>query len=333
LFHQLAGAVHITFSQSSSANPVGSKRKHYLIGGALFAIACILYFGVGLPRGTPVVAAFGESRPSNVSRALLEQLPAICAKATNGQVVLVTGGAGFVGFHTSLALQQKGAAVVGYDNFNDYYPVSLKRARQDFLDGKGIKVVEADLNDMEALSLTFSACKFTHVIHLAAQAGVRYAARNPQSYVQSNIAGTVALFEAIKGQAPRPRVVYASSSSVYGAPARSAHAPLTSVPVLRSGARTRAACRQRPCRSTEQHRAGQHRAGSVHIAARGAHGHVTFSRHGISKRCMHSNNGRQACSRAAPTELPAWCTTACSLCGMPGTAMLPFLHACGPFSP
>jgi NAD(P)-dependent dehydrogenase (short-subunit alcohol dehydrogenase family) len=204
----------------------------------LFVAACIVYYSVSLPlRGSPVRiwSPFSEPPSSNVSRTLPEYLSAICSPTDVGtrQVVLVTGGAGFVGFHTSLALQQKGAVVVGYDNFNDYYPVSLKRARQAYLDGKGIKVVEADLNDAGMLSGVFSACKFTHVIHLAAQAGVRYAARNPQSYVQSNIAATVSLFEVIKGQAPRPRVVYASSSSVYGAP--------PAAPILCSRLHTRAA--------------------------------------------------------------------------------------------
>lgn len=105
---------------------------------------------------------------------------------------------------------------MGLDNFNDYYPVSLKRARAQALVDMGVPVVELDLNDQEGLGELFRLCSFTHVLHLAAQAGVRYAARNPFAYIQSNIAASVSLMETMRLQKPMPLLVYASSSSVYG---------------------------------------------------------------------------------------------------------------------
>ncbi len=130
--------------------------------------------------------------------------------------VLVTGSAGFVGFHTSVALKEAGAGVLGLDNVNDYYPVSLKRARLSKLEQMGVMTLEADLNDAHAVRKALDACKFTHVLHLAAQAGVRYAVKNPGSYVHSNVAGMVNLMEEIVHTSPTPKVVFASSSSVYG---------------------------------------------------------------------------------------------------------------------
>lgn len=134
----------------------------------------------------------------------------------NGFSVLVTGAAGFVGTHCSLALRKRGDGVLGLDNFNSYYDPSLKRARQKLLLDHDIFIVEADLNDAELLSKLFDIVPFTHVLHLAAQAGVRYAMQNPQSYVKSNIAGFVNLLEITKAADPQPAIVWASSSSVYG---------------------------------------------------------------------------------------------------------------------
>ena len=130
--------------------------------------------------------------------------------------VLVTGSAGFVGFHTSLRLKQFGHGVLGVDNVNDYYPVVLKRARLSKLSDAGIVSLEADLNDKHLIRKALDACKFTHVLHLAAQAGVRYAVKSPSSYVHSNVAGFVTLLEEIVHTSPTPKVVFASSSSVYG---------------------------------------------------------------------------------------------------------------------
>ncbi|KAL4290658.1 hypothetical protein GQ457_14G012460 [Hibiscus cannabinus] len=134
----------------------------------------------------------------------------------NGLSVLVTGAAGFVGSHCSLALKKRGDGVVGLDNFNDYYDPSLKRARQNLLKQQQVFIVEGDLNDAPLLSKLFYVAPFTHVLHLAAQAGVRYAMQNPQSYIRSNIAGFVNLLEIAKAANPQPAIVWASSSSVYG---------------------------------------------------------------------------------------------------------------------
>jgi len=138
-------------------------------------------------------------------------------KSTTGKIVLVTGTAGFVGFHTAMALKKRGDGVIGIDNFNSYYPVGLKRDRAATLERAGVLTLEMDLNDGEALRALFDECRFTHVLALAAQAGVRYATKHPQSYVSSNIAGFVELLEVCRSTPdPKPRVVYASSSSVYG---------------------------------------------------------------------------------------------------------------------
>ncbi|GBG59685.1 hypothetical protein CBR_g54790 [Chara braunii] len=131
-------------------------------------------------------------------------------------VVLVTGAAGFVGFHVSQALKRRGDGLIGLDNFNDYYPVTLKRARAALLEKEGVMVINADLNDRKLLEALFKLVKFTHVMNLAAQAGVRYAVHKPMTYVHSNVAGFVSLLEECKNANPKPAVVYASSSSVYG---------------------------------------------------------------------------------------------------------------------
>ncbi|KAF3779142.1 UDP-glucuronate 4-epimerase 2 [Nymphaea thermarum] len=138
-------------------------------------------------------------------------------KRPNAPTVLVTGAAGFVGSHVSAALKRRGDGVLGLDNFNDYYEPSLKRARQLQLQKSvGVYIVEGDINDAALLAKLFDVVPFTHVLHLAAQAGVRYALQNPSSYVQSNVAGLVNLFEACRMANPQPAIVWASSSSVYG---------------------------------------------------------------------------------------------------------------------
>lgn len=134
----------------------------------------------------------------------------------NGFSILVTGAAGFVGSHSSLALKKRGDGVLGLDNFNSYYDPSLKRARQDMLTKHQIFIVEGDINDSDLLHKLFDIVPFTHILHLAAQAGVRYAMQNPLSYVNSNVAGFVSLLEVAKAADPQPAIVWASSSSVYG---------------------------------------------------------------------------------------------------------------------
>jgi UDP-glucuronate 4-epimerase len=131
------------------------------------------------------------------------------------KTVLVTGAAGFIGFHLSQALAARGDHVQGLDNFNDYYSTSLKRKRASLLEEKGIAIYEQDLNDKEKLLSLFQKNSFTHVVNLAAQAGVRYARTAPEAYLSSNINGFLSLLEALRIY-PQTRLIFASSSSVYG---------------------------------------------------------------------------------------------------------------------
>lgn len=131
------------------------------------------------------------------------------------KIVLLTGAAGFIGFHTALALAKRGDQVIGLDNYNSYYTPSLKRKRAAILKNQGIEILEADLNDAEALKTLFVKHPFTHLLNLAAQAGVRYARENPHAYLSSNINGFLMILEQLR-QHPHIRLVYASSSSVYG---------------------------------------------------------------------------------------------------------------------
>jgi UDP-glucuronate 4-epimerase len=131
--------------------------------------------------------------------------------------VLVTGAAGFIGFHLSQFLISHGKDVIGLDNVNDYYDVSLKEARLKELGRlNSFKFVRADLTDREAIDALFREHHFAAVVNLAAQAGVRYSLINPQAYVRSNIEGFVNILEACRHH-DTGHLVYASSSSVYGA--------------------------------------------------------------------------------------------------------------------
>jgi UDP-glucuronate 4-epimerase len=130
---------------------------------------------------------------------------------------LVTGAAGFIGFHTSERLLARGDTVVGLDNLNDYYSVQLKRDRLDQLVGRpGFSFYQTDLADPDAVAQLFERERFEAVIHLAAQAGVRYSIENPYAYVASNLVGFVNILEGCRRGGVR-HLVYASSSSVYGA--------------------------------------------------------------------------------------------------------------------
>ncbi|MDE6499736.1 MAG: NAD-dependent epimerase/dehydratase family protein, partial [Rikenella sp.] len=143
--------------------------------------------------------------------------------------VLVTGAAGFIGYHTVCRLAERGDEVVGFDNINDYYAVELKHAR---LAESGIvpgaehalvpssrwanyRFVRADLTDKEFLDTLFEEERFDAVINLAAQAGVRYSIDHPEAYIQSNIIGFLHILEACRHH-PVSHLVYASSSSIYG---------------------------------------------------------------------------------------------------------------------
>jgi UDP-glucuronate 4-epimerase len=134
--------------------------------------------------------------------------------------ILVTGAAGFIGFHVSQALLDRGDTVTGFDNLNDYYDVTLKQARLERLrSSPGFTFVKGDLADAAAVRALFSGRPFDRVIHLAAQAGVRYSLTNPGAYVQSNLVGFLNILEACR-HARTPHLAYASSSSVYGLNAR-----------------------------------------------------------------------------------------------------------------
>ena len=145
--------------------------------------------------------------------------------------ILVTGTAGFIGFHLVRRLAERGNEVVGIDNINDYYPVSLKYARlrecgiaeEKIVQGHTVqsdryasyRFVRMDLQDKAALERLFEVEKFDAVMNLAAQAGVRYSIENPLAYIDSNIVGFANLLEAARHN-PVKHFVYASSSSVYG---------------------------------------------------------------------------------------------------------------------
>ncbi len=130
--------------------------------------------------------------------------------------ILVTGAAGFIGMTTTLRLLARGDTVVGLDNLNDYYEVSLKESRLARLTGHpNFRFVKLDVADRAGMERLFAAEKFDKVIHLAAQAGVRYSLQNPHAYVDSNLVGFINILEGCRHNKV-VHLVYASSSSVYG---------------------------------------------------------------------------------------------------------------------
>lgn len=131
--------------------------------------------------------------------------------------ILVTGSAGFIGFHLSKKLCEAGWNVIGLDNLNDYYEVSLKEARLKILrTSNNFKFFKLDLVDRKSIQNLFSEGKFDFVVHLAAQAGVRYSIENPYAYIDSNLSGFLNILEGCRHY-PVQHLIYASSSSVYGA--------------------------------------------------------------------------------------------------------------------
>jgi UDP-glucuronate 4-epimerase len=138
--------------------------------------------------------------------------------------LLVTGAAGFIGSHVSLALAARGDKVIGIDNINDYYDTSLKYARLDWVTEASsrstsqgsVSFQQIDISDQTAIDQLFTQEKFDKVIHLAAQAGVRYSLEAPRAYIDSNIVGYTNILEACRRNQIQ-HLVYASSSSVYGA--------------------------------------------------------------------------------------------------------------------
>ena len=130
--------------------------------------------------------------------------------------VLVTGAAGFIGFHTAKQLLEDGHQVIGIDNLNDYYDPRLKTARLDILKGyPAFEFKRMDITDKAEIDQLFQTRGFDRVIHLAAQAGVRYSIENPMAYVETNLVGFANILDACR-HAKTPHLIYASSSSVYG---------------------------------------------------------------------------------------------------------------------
>lgn len=131
--------------------------------------------------------------------------------------IVVTGVAGFIGFHVARALLDRGETVLGVDNLNDYYDVRLKQARlAQLLDRPDFRFEKASVADRETIPALFRQVRPTGVAHLAAQAGVRHSLVDPYAYVDANVMGQVVVLEAARALEQRPHVVYASSSSVYG---------------------------------------------------------------------------------------------------------------------
>ena len=129
--------------------------------------------------------------------------------------IFITGISGFIGFHLAQALKHRGDFIIGCDNFNPYYAPELKRKRAEILAALDISVVESDICNPSLMEKLLIDHEITHVVHLAAQAGVRYSIHHPESYVHSNLNGFVQMLEVCKRH-PTVKFIYASSSSVYG---------------------------------------------------------------------------------------------------------------------
>lgn len=130
--------------------------------------------------------------------------------------IIVTGAAGFIGMHTAERLLDRGETVIGVDVFNDYYDPALKEARAARLEGReGFRMVRADIADHEQMKALVADAGAERIVHLAAQAGVRYSIENPFAYERSNLAGHLSMLEAARHNGVN-HLVYASSSSVYG---------------------------------------------------------------------------------------------------------------------
>ncbi len=164
---------------------------------------------VGIAKGKPGGAGRG-SQADQSNRQVND-------KTGTGMTILVTGAAGFIGFHLAKRLLARGEEVVGLDNLNDYYDVSLKEARlQRLRQEANFHFVRQDIADRDAIARLFAEGRFQRVVHLAAQAGVRYSIQNPHAYIETNIVGFTNMLEGCRHH-PVDHFLYASSSSVYGA--------------------------------------------------------------------------------------------------------------------
>src|SRR5579859_895461 len=150
-----------------------------------------------------------------LSPARLGSLPSWLAK--NMKPILVTGSAGFIGFHLCRRLLDGGLNVIGVDNLNDYYDVNLKQSRLELLQAQpNFTFSRTDLTHENALRQLFEEHRPDYVVNLAAQAGVRYSLKNPRAYIDSNLVGFINILECCRHFEVK-HLVYASSSSVYGA--------------------------------------------------------------------------------------------------------------------
>jgi len=132
-------------------------------------------------------------------------------------IILLTGAAGFIGFHAAKRFLAEGHTIIGVDNLNDYYDVTLKQARLTELQKyDGFEFHKVDISDHEALDAATKGKGITHILHLAAQAGVRYSLDNPRAYVQANVLGHLNILEFARHSGSVEHIAYASSSSVYG---------------------------------------------------------------------------------------------------------------------
>ncbi len=168
-----------------------------------------------LARGRGVHQPPYASEPH--SRVVARIREALSRAPPSARRVLVTGAAGFVGFHTALELHKAGDVVFGLDSFNTYYDVRLKHARADLLRRAGMATLfEGNVCDAGLLRLLLREGRVSHVIHLAAQAGVRYSLKKPLEYVEANVRCFVTLLEAVHEVNNSAPITYASSSSIYG---------------------------------------------------------------------------------------------------------------------
>jgi UDP-glucuronate 4-epimerase len=129
--------------------------------------------------------------------------------------IFITGAAGFIGFHLAHYLYARGDRVIGYDNYNDYYQPQLKRDRSRDLLKAGVSILEGDICNLERLNKAIEHHQTTHIVHLAAQAGVRHSLLNPRAYLKANMEGFLNILEICR-EHPTIKLTYASSSSVYG---------------------------------------------------------------------------------------------------------------------